>query len=162
VRELLHVGQHREEQLPRTGHEFANAIRIALEELPEAWAHRGSRRGSSRARERMAATLSRRSEPAARGLCLQGTREEDPEVRRTDRGRQAARESTTCLGRPSSWAIGGGCEGDTGKMKAAYLMKHGGPEVMQYGDLPDPEAQAGEVLVDVHAASVNGADWQVR
>ena len=47
-------------------------------------------------------------------------------------------------------------------MKAAYFMKNGGPEVLQYGDVPDPVAGAGEVLVDVHAASVNGADWKVR
>jgi NADPH:quinone reductase-like Zn-dependent oxidoreductase len=47
-------------------------------------------------------------------------------------------------------------------MKAAYFMKHGGPEVMQYGDVPDPVAAPGQVLVDVHAASVNGADWKVR
>ena len=47
-------------------------------------------------------------------------------------------------------------------MKAAYFMHHGGPEVMQFGDVPDPVAGPGEVLVDVHAASVNGADWKVR
>ena len=47
-------------------------------------------------------------------------------------------------------------------MKAAFFMKNGGPEVMQYGDVPDPVAGPGEVLVDVHAASVNGADWKVR
>jgi len=47
-------------------------------------------------------------------------------------------------------------------MKAAYFMEHGGPEVIQYGDLPDPIAGGGDVLVDVHAASVNGADWRVR
>jgi NADPH:quinone reductase-like Zn-dependent oxidoreductase len=47
-------------------------------------------------------------------------------------------------------------------MKAAYFRKHGGPEVMQYGDFPDPAAGPGQVLVDVHAASVNGADWRVR
>ncbi|MCC6534743.1 MAG: NADP-dependent oxidoreductase [Burkholderiales bacterium] len=47
-------------------------------------------------------------------------------------------------------------------MKAAYFMQHGGPEVMRYGDVPDPVAGAGEVLVDIHAASVNGADWKVR
>lgn len=47
-------------------------------------------------------------------------------------------------------------------MKAAYFMKHGGPEVMQYGEVPDPVAGPGQVLVDVHAASVNGADWKVR
>jgi NADPH:quinone reductase-like Zn-dependent oxidoreductase len=47
-------------------------------------------------------------------------------------------------------------------MKAAYFMKNGGPEVMQCGDVPDPVAGPGQVLVDVHAASVNGADWKVR
>lgn len=47
-------------------------------------------------------------------------------------------------------------------MKAAYIEKHGGPEVLQYGEFPDPVATAGQVLVDIHAASVNGADWKVR
>lgn len=47
-------------------------------------------------------------------------------------------------------------------MKAVYFEAHGGPEVLQYGELPDPVAAAAEVVVDVHAASVNGADWQVR
>ena len=47
-------------------------------------------------------------------------------------------------------------------MKAAYFMKNGGPDVLQYGDVPDPVARPGEMLVDVHAASVNAADWKVR
>ena len=47
-------------------------------------------------------------------------------------------------------------------MKAAYFDHHGGPEVIKYGDLPDPVAGRGEVVVDIHAASVNGADWKVR
>ena len=47
-------------------------------------------------------------------------------------------------------------------MKAAYIEQFGGPEVLQYGDLPDPVAAAGQVVVDVAAASVNGADWRVR
>src|SRR5580704_7406286 len=47
-------------------------------------------------------------------------------------------------------------------MKAAYIEKHGGPEVLKYGDMPDPVAKAGEVVVDIVAASVNGADWKVR
>ncbi len=47
-------------------------------------------------------------------------------------------------------------------MKAAYIDHCGGPEVLHYGDLPDPVPGAGEVLVDIHAASVNAADWQVR
>jgi NADPH:quinone reductase-like Zn-dependent oxidoreductase len=47
-------------------------------------------------------------------------------------------------------------------MKAAFFMKNGGPEVMQFGDVADPVAGPAQVVVDVHAASVNGADWKVR
>jgi len=47
-------------------------------------------------------------------------------------------------------------------MKAAFFMQHGAPEVLQYGDVPDPAAGAGELLADVHAASVNAADWKMR
>jgi NADPH:quinone reductase-like Zn-dependent oxidoreductase len=47
-------------------------------------------------------------------------------------------------------------------MKASYIEKNGGPEVLEYGDMPDPVAGPGEVVVDIHAASVNGADWKVR
>jgi len=46
-------------------------------------------------------------------------------------------------------------------MKAAYIEKFGGPEVLKYGDLPDPTPGPGQVVVDTHAASVNGADWKV-
>jgi NADPH:quinone reductase-like Zn-dependent oxidoreductase len=41
-------------------------------------------------------------------------------------------------------------------------MQHGGPEVMECGEVPDPVAGPGQVLVDVHAASINGADPKVR
>jgi NADPH:quinone reductase-like Zn-dependent oxidoreductase len=47
-------------------------------------------------------------------------------------------------------------------MKAAYIRQFGGPEVLQYGDLPDPSAGPGQIVVDTVAASVNGADWKVR
>ena len=47
-------------------------------------------------------------------------------------------------------------------MKAAYIDRFGGPEVLQCGDLPDPSAAAGLFLLDVAEASVNGADWRVR
>jgi NADPH:quinone reductase-like Zn-dependent oxidoreductase len=47
-------------------------------------------------------------------------------------------------------------------MKASFFRSFGPPEVLEYGDLPDPVAAAGEVLVDIHAASVNGADWKMR
>jgi NADPH:quinone reductase-like Zn-dependent oxidoreductase len=47
-------------------------------------------------------------------------------------------------------------------VKAAFIEQFGDPEVLKYGDLPDPVAGPGEVVVDVAAASVNGADWKVR
>jgi NADPH:quinone reductase-like Zn-dependent oxidoreductase len=47
-------------------------------------------------------------------------------------------------------------------MKAVYIEQFGGPEVVKYGELPDPTAGAGQIVVDAFAASVNGADWKVR
>src|SRR5438309_10825911 len=47
-------------------------------------------------------------------------------------------------------------------MKAVLLTAHGGPEMLRYGDMPDPKAGPGEVVVDIHAASVNAADYKVR
>src|SRR6195256_6472553 len=47
-------------------------------------------------------------------------------------------------------------------MKAAFIERHGGPEVLKFGEMPDPVALPGEVVVDIVAASVNGADWKVR
>ena len=47
-------------------------------------------------------------------------------------------------------------------MKAAFIERHGGPEVLKFGEMPDPVAASGEVVVDIVAASVNGADWKVR
>lgn len=47
-------------------------------------------------------------------------------------------------------------------MKASYFEQHGGPDVLKYGERPDPVAGPGDVLVDIHASTVNGADWRVR
>jgi NADPH:quinone reductase-like Zn-dependent oxidoreductase len=47
-------------------------------------------------------------------------------------------------------------------VKACFFRRYGGPEVLQYGELPDPVPAAGELLVDIHAASVNAADWKMR
>ena len=47
-------------------------------------------------------------------------------------------------------------------MKAMLLTGHGGAGMLRLGEAPDPKAQPGEVVVDIHAASVNGADPKVR
>ena len=39
---------------------------------------------------------------------------------------------------------------------------YGGPEVLVLRDAPDPMAGPGEIVVDIHAASINPADWKVR
>src|SRR5262249_2429032 len=48
------------------------------------------------------------------------------------------------------------------KMKAAFIERYGGPDVLRYGDLPDPVPAPGEGVIDVHAASVNAPGWKVR
>ena len=47
-------------------------------------------------------------------------------------------------------------------MKAMLLTGHGGPEMLRYGDAADPTIGPGEILIDVHAASVNAADYKTR
>ena len=43
-------------------------------------------------------------------------------------------------------------------MKAIQITKFGGPEVMQYVELPDPTLKAGEELITVTAIGINYAD----
>ena len=47
-------------------------------------------------------------------------------------------------------------------MKAVYYEHHGGPDVLQFGDLPIPEIGPDEVLVRVVATSVNPIDRRLR
>ena len=47
-------------------------------------------------------------------------------------------------------------------MKAMLLRSHGGPENLRLEDVPTPAPKAGEVLVRIHAASVNPIDLKIR
>ena len=47
-------------------------------------------------------------------------------------------------------------------MKAAIFKQHGGPEVLEYADVPDPRIRADEVLVEVKACALNHLDIFVR
>lgn len=47
-------------------------------------------------------------------------------------------------------------------MKAIVLNQFGGPESFALRDVPKPVPQAGQVLVRVHATSINPLDYQVR
>ena len=48
------------------------------------------------------------------------------------------------------------------KMKAVQVHNYGGPEVLRFEDAPRPEPGSGELLIRVHAASVNAIDWKAR
>ena len=47
-------------------------------------------------------------------------------------------------------------------MKAVFLEKHGGNDVLQFGERPEPAPKAGEVLVRLEAAALNRLDVFVR
>jgi NADPH2:quinone reductase len=47
-------------------------------------------------------------------------------------------------------------------MKAVFLRRHGGNEVLEYGEVPAPEPGAGEVRVSIRAAALNHLDIFVR
>ncbi|MEV7781726.1 NADP-dependent oxidoreductase [Kitasatospora sp. NPDC088351] len=47
-------------------------------------------------------------------------------------------------------------------MKAIAISRYGGPEVVEYTDLPDPKVGPDSVLVQVRAAGVNPVDWKIR
>ena len=47
-------------------------------------------------------------------------------------------------------------------MKAISYSRYGGPEVLEYGERPDPKVGPDSVLVKVRAAAVNPVDWKAR
>ncbi|MFQ5922420.1 MAG: alcohol dehydrogenase catalytic domain-containing protein [Anaerolineales bacterium] len=47
-------------------------------------------------------------------------------------------------------------------MKAVLFHRHGGNEVLEYGEIPAPEPAAGEVLVRMEAAALNRVDLFTR
>ena len=47
-------------------------------------------------------------------------------------------------------------------MKAIRIHAYGGAENLKYDEVPRPEPQAGQVLIQVYAAGVNPVDWKIR
>src|SRR5436305_14761906 len=53
-------------------------------------------------------------------------------------------------------------DGRIGAMRAIVIREPGGPDVLEWREVPDPEPGPGEVLVDVAASAVNRADLLQR
>jgi NADPH:quinone reductase-like Zn-dependent oxidoreductase len=47
-------------------------------------------------------------------------------------------------------------------MRAIVLREHGGPEVLKMDDVPQPVPGRHQLLVEVHATSINPVDTKVR
>lgn len=47
-------------------------------------------------------------------------------------------------------------------MKAAIINQYGSVDVLQYADMPKPQIKPDQLLVKVHASSVNPIDWKIR
>ena len=47
-------------------------------------------------------------------------------------------------------------------MKAVFFSEHGGPDVLELGEVPNPQIKANEVLVEVRACALNHLDVWVR
>src|SRR5258708_33683379 len=48
------------------------------------------------------------------------------------------------------------------RMKAIRIHRFGGPEVLDLEDVPVPQPRENELLVRIHAASVNPVDYKIR
>ncbi|MDY9926499.1 NADP-dependent oxidoreductase [Methanosarcina sp.] len=47
-------------------------------------------------------------------------------------------------------------------MKAVRIHEFGGPEVLRYEDVPEPQPGPGEIRIRIIAAGVNPMDWKIR
>ena len=47
-------------------------------------------------------------------------------------------------------------------MKAIRIHESGGPEVLKYEDIHEPQPGPGEIRIKIIAAGVNPIDWKIR
>ena len=64
--------------------------------------------------------------------------------------------------RPRRGRLGGGPGIESPGMRAVVITRHGGPEVLEVQELPDPKVGPGDVRVAVRASGINFADTLAR
>jgi NADPH:quinone reductase-like Zn-dependent oxidoreductase len=47
-------------------------------------------------------------------------------------------------------------------MRAFFIRRYGGPELLEEGELPPPPLGPRDVRITIHAASINPVDWKIR
>jgi len=47
-------------------------------------------------------------------------------------------------------------------MRAIVLEKFGGPDSLVYRDIPEPEPEAGQVVIEIRAFGINHAEMHMR
>ena len=59
-------------------------------------------------------------------------------------------------------ALGAAPQRRIGDMKAIFIRRYGGPEMLEYGEFPNPVVGSGNVLIKVAAAAINPIDIMER
>jgi NADPH:quinone reductase-like Zn-dependent oxidoreductase len=65
------------------------------------------------------------------------------------------------LGRAGKGPGRPGSRGKDRRMRALEFSEYGSPEVLVWGDAPEPHAGPGQIRIAVRAASVNPIDWKM-
>lgn len=47
-------------------------------------------------------------------------------------------------------------------MKGWFIEEYGGPDVLQFGELPEPDCGKNDLIIEMKATAVNPLDWKIR
>jgi NADPH:quinone reductase-like Zn-dependent oxidoreductase len=85
-----------------------------------------------------------------------------PDAERLTKLAHGVREEVTCKAGIAFAASGSQLQMERAAMRAICLRSFGGPDRLEVRDIPRPQPGPGEILIEVHAASVNPVDYKIR
>src|SRR5207247_3163667 len=77
-------------------------------------------------------------------------------------GSSCSSPSTRARGSRPTWTSASPGSRGSDHVKAVLIRKHGGPEVLEIAELPEPKAGSSQVVLRVQAAGMNHLDTWVR